>query len=86
MMGFSAESASLPAPARCGTAPAPLHLRTGLADMADHELRESVGERQRIRVNAVLNATGKRGPGLANTLGCIGAHGHCTHRRRSGCH
>ena len=34
-------------------------------------LRESSGERQRIRVNAVLNATGKRGPTLGNSLGCI---------------
>jgi len=34
-------------------------------------LRESAGERQRIRINAILNATGKRGPGLANSLGCI---------------
>lgn len=34
-------------------------------------LRESAGERQRIRVNAVLNATGKRGPTLGNSLGCI---------------
>ena len=36
-------------------------------------LRESAGERRRIRVNAVLNATGKRGPTLGNSLGCIGA-------------
>jgi len=34
-------------------------------------LRDSAGERQRIRINSVLNATGKRGPGLGNTLGCI---------------
>ena len=36
-------------------------------------MRDSAGERQRIRVNKVLNATAKRGPGLANSLGCIGA-------------
>ena len=34
-------------------------------------MRESAGERRRIRVNAVLNATGKRGPTLGNSLGCI---------------
>lgn len=39
-------------------------------------LRETAGERRRIRVNAVLNATGKRGPTLGNSLGCIGTHAH----------
>ena len=34
-------------------------------------LRSSAGERQRIRINAVLNATGKRGPTLGNGLGCL---------------
>lgn len=34
-------------------------------------LRESAGERQRIRINSVLNATGRRGPGLGNSLGCL---------------
>jgi len=34
-------------------------------------LRDSAGERRRIRVNAVLNATGKQGPALGNSLGCI---------------
>lgn len=34
-------------------------------------LRDSVGERQRIRVNAVLNSWAKSGPGLGNSLGCI---------------
>jgi len=34
-------------------------------------MRESVGERQRIRVNAVLNSWAKRGPGLGNSLGCL---------------
>ena len=34
-------------------------------------LRESTGERQRIRINRILNATAKRGPGLGNSIGCI---------------
>lgn len=34
-------------------------------------LQTSAGERQRIRINAVLNATGKRGPMLGNGLGCL---------------
>lgn len=34
-------------------------------------LSSSAGERQRIRVNAVLNATGKLGPTLGNSLGCV---------------
>ena len=34
-------------------------------------LRDSRGEKRRIRINQVLNATGRRGPGLANSLGCI---------------
>lgn len=34
-------------------------------------LSSSVGERQRIRVNAVLNSWAKSGPGLGNSLGCI---------------
>lgn len=34
-------------------------------------LRESSGQNRRIRINQVLNATGKRGPGLGNSLGCI---------------
>merc|ERR1712146_798580 len=33
--------------------------------------KSSVGERQRIRTNAVLNAAGRHGPGLANSLGCV---------------
>ncbi|EOD06620.1 hypothetical protein EMIHUDRAFT_121264 [Emiliania huxleyi CCMP1516] len=35
-------------------------------------LKSSTGERQRIRINAVLNATGKHGPGLGNSVGCLG--------------
>jgi len=38
-------------------------------------LRESHGERQRIRINSVLNATGRRGPGWGNALGCIAMMG-----------
>jgi import inner membrane translocase subunit TIM23 len=34
-------------------------------------LRESAGERQRIRINSVLNTTGRLGPGWGNSLGCI---------------
>ena len=34
-------------------------------------LKSSTGERQRIRINAVLNATGKHGPGLGNSVGCL---------------
>ena len=36
-------------------------------------LRTSQGERRRIRINSVLNAMGRRGPGLGNSLGCVGA-------------
>ena len=36
-------------------------------------LRSSQGERRRIRINSVLNAMGRRGPGLGNSLGCVGA-------------
>ena len=38
-------------------------------------LADSRGERQRIRVNSVLNSMGSRGPGLANSLGCIALMG-----------
>merc|ERR1712196_169745 len=38
-------------------------------------LRDSVGERRRIRINSVLNATGRRGPGWGNSLGCIAMMG-----------
>lgn len=34
-------------------------------------LRESQGERRRIRINSVLNAVGRKGPGWGNSLGCI---------------
>ena len=34
-------------------------------------LAESKGQRQRIRINSVLNSMGMSGPGLANSLGCI---------------
>jgi len=34
-------------------------------------LADSKGQRQRIRVNSVLNSMGSRGPGLANSLGCV---------------
>ena len=34
-------------------------------------LRESAGERRSIRINSVLNAAGRKGPGLANSLGCV---------------
>jgi len=34
-------------------------------------LADSRGERQRIRMNRVLNSMGSRGPGLANSLGCV---------------
>ena len=34
-------------------------------------LKASQGERQRIRLNAVLNATGRKGPGWGNALGCL---------------
>ena len=40
-----------------------------------HGVRDSAGERQRIRVNKVLNATAKNGPGLANSLGCVAMMG-----------
>ena len=40
-----------------------------------HGLRDSVGERQRIRVNKVLNSTAKNGPGPANSLGCVAMMG-----------
>jgi len=40
---------------------------TGAAD----GLRSSAGERRRIRINSVLNATGKRGPAWGNGAGCI---------------
>lgn len=34
-------------------------------------LKKSQGDRQRIRVNQVLNATGRKGPGWGNSLGCL---------------
>lgn len=34
-------------------------------------LRETQGERRRIRINGVLNSMGKKGPGWGNSLGCI---------------
>lgn len=40
-----------------------------------HGLKDSAGERQRIRINTVLNSTAKRGPGLANGLGCVALMG-----------
>ena len=41
---------------------------TGVAE----GLRSSAGERQRIRINAVLNAAGKKGPAWGNGVGCLG--------------
>jgi len=38
-------------------------------------LRESQGERRRIRINSVLNATGRRGPLWGNSLGCVAMMG-----------
>uniref|UniRef100_A0A7S3TJ48 Mitochondrial import inner membrane translocase subunit TIM23 n=1 Tax=Strombidinopsis acuminata TaxID=141414 RepID=A0A7S3TJ48_9SPIT len=35
-------------------------------------LKNSQGDRQRIRINAVLNSTGKHGPNLGNSIGCLG--------------
>ena len=35
-------------------------------------LNESKNQRQRIRINAVLNATGKMGPNWGNAAGCLG--------------
>ena len=35
------------------------------------EAQDAAGERQRIRINGVLNAVGKQGPGLGNGLGCL---------------
>ena len=35
-------------------------------------LKSSQGERQRIRINAVLNSTGKHGPGLGNSVAALG--------------
>ena len=45
-------------------------------------LRETAGERQRIRINGVLNKLGQNGPKLGNSFGCVGerrrqAHGVC---------
>eukprot|EP00316_Scyphosphaera_apsteinii_P017805 CAMPEP_0119307478 /NCGR_PEP_ID=MMETSP1333-20130426/7960_1 /TAXON_ID=418940 /ORGANISM="Scyphosphaera apsteinii, Strain RCC1455" /LENGTH=192 /DNA_ID=CAMNT_0007311031 /DNA_START=89 /DNA_END=667 /DNA_ORIENTATION=+ len=34
-------------------------------------LRSSHGERRRIRINAVLNSTGRRGPAWGNSAGCL---------------
>lgn len=46
-------------------------LATGSGYGVVEGLRQSAGERQRIRVNKVLNATGMRGPRWGNSLGCI---------------
>ncbi len=37
-----------------------------------HGLATTANERQRIRINAVLNNMGKRGPGWGNSIGCLG--------------
>mmetsp|Transcript_25277 Transcript_25277/g.51351 ORF Transcript_25277/g.51351 Transcript_25277/m.51351 type:complete len:204 (-) Transcript_25277:199-810(-) len=34
-------------------------------------IRNSQGERRRIRINSVLNSMGRRGPGWGNSLGCL---------------
>ena len=49
-----------------------------------HGLKDSAGERQRIRINTVLNATAKRGPGLANSLGCVGKRAGAGRRKAQG--
>ena len=46
-------------------------LTCGTAYGLQEGLRATAGERQRIRINGVLNAVGKQGPGLGNGLGCL---------------